>query len=250
MRLNCVLVLLGAFLALSVGERAESHDNWERIVKRTAETWRDENYEDDAAHIVNVQDYYRHVFQEGWDQPVTIQENSAREQLIDLLHMLQEADAQGKVLTDTEKALIREEAVRLASQGGSTIIGNLHKKVRGRYIVMFQESADDYVLDRTIEILQQAHRASDQRVRVTDVSPFSHVGKGFTATLNSKAVELVRYAVISHTHIRILLRHSIVYRAGEIRKVNPQIHVGKLFGTIWAQVNHWAHGKGNSYMDL
>ena len=237
MRLNCVLVLLGAFLALSVGERAESHDNWERIVKRTAETWRDENYEDDAAHIVNVQDYYRHVFQEGWDQPVTIQENSAREQLIDLLHMLQEADAQGKVLTDTEKALIREEAVTLASQGGSTNIGNLHKKVRGRYIVMFQESADDYVLDRTIEILQQAHQASDQRVRVTDVSPFSHIGKGFTATLNSKAVELVRYAVNSHTQYSntITAQHCLLCRRDKKSKSTDR---GKLlFGTIW----HWVH---------
>lgn len=197
--IGCVLVLLGTFLALSVEERAESHDHWERIVKRTAETWRDENYEDDAAHIVNVQDYYRHVFEEGWDQPVSVQEDSTREQLVDLLHSLQEAAAQGKFLTNEERALIREEAIRLASHGSGTNTGNLQKKVQGRYIVMLQESADDYALDRTIEILRQAHQASDQRVRATDISPFSHVGKGFTATLNSKAVELVRDLVFYHS---------------------------------------------------
>ena len=185
------LIILVAFFALSVGEKAESHDQWERTVRQTAETWNDKNYRDDAAHIVNLQEYYRRIFEEGWDELVSAQENSGRDQLVQLLHAVQAAATQGTVLTNAEKARLTAEALRLVYPSDG-VARNLYKKIQGRYIVMLQSTADDYTLDRTIEILQEAHRTSDHRVRVQDVTPFRHIGKGFTATMNSKAVELVR----------------------------------------------------------
>lgn len=190
MHVDYILVFLGAFCALSVGEKADSHDQWERTVRQTAETaWYDD--QDDAAHIVDLQEYYRRIFEEGWDEPVSAQEISERDQLVQLLHAVQAAAAQGKVLTDAEKTRVAEEALRLVYPSVG-VAKNLYKKIRGRYIVMLQSKADDYTLDRTIEILQEAHRTSEHRVRVQDITPFRHIGKGFTATMNSKAVELVR----------------------------------------------------------
>ena len=193
MHVDYIILFLGIFFALSVGEKAESHDQWERTVRQTAETaWYDDNlFQDDAAHIVNLQEYYRRIFEEGWDEPVSAQEIGERNQLVQLLHAVQAAAAQGKVLTDAEKTRVTEEALRLVYPSVG-VAKNLYKKIRGRYIVMLQSTADDYTLDRTIEILQEAHRTSEHRVRVQDMTPFRHIGKGFTATMNSKAVELVR----------------------------------------------------------
>ena len=58
MHVDYIVVFLGTVFALSVGEKAESHDQWERTVRQTAETaWYDDNlYQDDAAHIVHLQE--------------------------------------------------------------------------------------------------------------------------------------------------------------------------------------------------
>ena len=161
--------------ALPIEKRAASHEHWEHIAKRSAEAARlDHSYEDDTAHIVNIQDYYRRVFDEGWE------EDRAHE--LAGLHKLQNAVDQGRKLTTSERIQIQGEIAHL---------NTYQKRIQGRYIVLFHPATDDYVLDRTVEILQKANRVSNQRLRATDISTLRHIRKGLTATLNSKTVQLV-----------------------------------------------------------
>jgi len=90
---NWILTLLAllcvnaahAGYALPVEKRAASHEHWEHIAKRSAEAARlDDNYEDDTAHIVNIQDYYRQVFDEGWEDY-----RDREQELVEELHYLQ-----------------------------------------------------------------------------------------------------------------------------------------------------------------
>ena len=179
--MNCSAVLVVSVLCLLLvysGARAEaapleqdgkaaSHDHWEQLVKKYTENTRFERDLDDTAHIVDYQEYYRDVFEQDWEEY-----KEKEKELIDMLTRLQSATIQG--------------------EGTHTVEVGLHTKpIRGRYIVMFQSEADDYVLDRTIEILEKANRESDRRVRATDIHPLRNIGKGFTATLNSKSVSLV-----------------------------------------------------------
>ncbi len=141
--------------------KVATHAHWEHLVRRAANTWNDPDYEDDTAHIVNVQEYYKNVFSEPWSGYTDFSEVSPEH------HRITSANLQG-------------------SYGPHT------KPIKGRYIVMFSSSTDDeYVLDKTIEILELANYKSNQRLRATDIVPFRNVRKGFTATLNSKTLELV-----------------------------------------------------------
>lgn len=160
-------------------EKASSHDHWERIVKRSAFHSQYDDSIDDTAHIVNVQEYYRSVFSEGWEN---YRDNE--KELFNLLNKLE---------TVVEQGYNRPSLDRASSQDLPDIqeFGLHTKPIQGRYIVMFQSGADDYTLDRTMAVLQRANLASNMRIRATDMSALRYVGKGFTATLNRKAVELV-----------------------------------------------------------
>ena len=156
------------WIELTEGEgKAENHEHWERIVRRSARDWHDPFYRDDTAHIVNVQDYYRRVLESGWDE---------EEELAYL--MRQPWDMYG------ERAEIQD-----ISKADSTV--EITKRIPGRYIVMLQTHSDDYILDRTIAILQQANAESEGRIRADHITPLRSIGPGFTATMNSKTVELV-----------------------------------------------------------
>lgn len=157
---------------LTEGEgKAENHDHWERIVRRSAHYWYDPYYSDDTLHIVNVQEYYRQVLEEQeWSDAQSEQE------LARLLHPSYDGG-------------------RARVQDGAVEAGDVQKQIPGRYIVMLDSSADGYTLDRTISILQQAHTESEGRIRADHITPMRSIGIGFTATLNSKTVELVRHKV-------------------------------------------------------
>ena len=142
--------------------RAEDHEHWERIVRRSVQ-WRDPYYEDDTSHIVDIQEYYRYVLEDeewlpepdqdfarilhAWSDPATIQLED------DYMHM--------------------------------------QKPIRGRYIVMLDSSAEQETLDRTIAVLQRAHTETGGMIRADHITPLRNIGVGFTATLNSRAVALV-----------------------------------------------------------
>ena len=142
--------------------KAVNHDHWERIVRRTARDWNDPYYSDDTLHIVNVQDYYRQVLEDWTD--------SQREQ---------------------ELARLMQPWGRAQVQDGTMAMGDVQKPIRGRYIVMLDSSADGYTLDRTIAVLQHAHTQSKGRIRADHITTMRNLGVGFTATMNSKTVELV-----------------------------------------------------------
>ena len=150
--------------------KADDHDHWERIVRRSVD-WYDPYYSDDTLHIANVQEYYRYVLEEqGWH------DDSRQDQEAELARLLQ------PLLGDSASV----------QDGGSVNnMKDVQKPIRGRYIVMFDSTADEYTLDRTIEILEQAHRESEGRIRADHITPMRSLGTGFTATMNSKTVELV-----------------------------------------------------------
>lgn len=147
---------------------ASSHDHWEHIVKRSAYSARysPKNSRDDTSHIVNVQDYYKAVLNEDWH----------------------DYDAHEKNLG---MGVDRDEIVTSQSVD-NTLSTSVHtKSIKGRYIVMLQSGASDDMLDRTMAVMRGASLASNRRVRATDMTPVRYAGKGLTATLNRKAVELV-----------------------------------------------------------
>lgn len=180
-------------------KKASSHKHWEHIVKRSAfySRFTSDDGQDETSHIVNVQDYYKTVFDEGWD---TYRSNDR--ELFALLNKLEKVVEQGHK---------RPNAGRVSSQGtADTMEFGLHSKpIRGRYIVMFQSSAGDYTLDRTMAVLQNANAASSMRIRATDMSPLRYVGKGFTATLNGRAVELMeKHPALAYIEEDVALRRS------------------------------------------
>lgn len=174
MDLSYVLVVLGALCGLLSGEKVKrlAIEQWESIVKRTTDSWKDDvdgSYSDDATRGVDLQQYYRQIFEGGWDEP-------RPEQL--LTKFLHEIAEDGRALTNEQLQAVTNRVTR-------------SKKIPGRYIVMFHEAADSDVVDRAIVKLQELHWISNQKVRAADVSPFMLAGKGFIATLNNRAVELV-----------------------------------------------------------
>ena len=167
-------------------EKASSPEHWEHIVKRSAAHYHysrrhysdQADTEDDTSHIVNVQEYYRSVFSEGWDS------TNYDSELYRLLDRMENA---------VERKFGRKGMDEVSAQSFESVLeSGLHTKpIRGRYIVMFQSDADDFTLDHTMAVMERANEATGQKIRATDMSPLRFVGKGFTATLNSKAVELV-----------------------------------------------------------
>ena len=164
----------------STSEKAASLEHWEHIVRRRSITARfDKRDVDEASHIANVQEYYREVLDQNWPN---YRDNE--KELFNLLHKLEDVSMQ-QYLSDDQKANIQEQTAKALELGVHT------KPIKGRYIVMFKPQANDYVLDRTVAILEKANMDSNQRVRATDISTLRNVGKGFIATLNGKTVELV-----------------------------------------------------------
>lgn len=149
-------------------QSAASHEQWAHIVKRSAHSARhSKNMVDDTAHIVNMQDYYRSILDEGW-------EGHDR----DLLGTVQRAMDQGRPLTEVTIQSIQNS-------------GPMTKPVPGRYIVLLQSGTDDQMLDSVMAVMQGASRISGGKIRATHMTPLRHAGKGLTATLNKKAVDLV-----------------------------------------------------------
>ena len=140
---------------------------------------------DDTSDIVNIQEYYRSVFEHGWDNYRTNEK-----ELYALLSALTSVAQQDVLSGDVNTVSLQESAKEALELG-------LHSKpIRGRYIIMFQSDADDYLLDRTIKVLERAHFESKGGIRASDMHPLRHVGKGLTVTLNSLALELVRVSTV------------------------------------------------------
>ena len=148
--------------------KADDHDHWERIVRRSVD-WYDPYYRDDTLHIVNVQEYYRNVLEEQeWTD-----DRQMEHELASLMHYWNFG----------KQADVEVDSINMK---------DLQKPIPGRYIVMLDSSADSYTLDKTIAILQHAHTESEGRIRADHITPMRNLGLGFTATMNSKTVELVR----------------------------------------------------------
>ena len=163
--------------------KAENHDHWERIVRRSARDWYDPYYSDDALHIVNVQEYYRQILEEEeWSDDTEPEQELAR-----FLQPWKYADI----------------------QNGESYTTDMQKRIPGRYIVMLDSSANGNILDKTIAILQHAHAESNGRIRADHITPMRNLGVGFTATMNSKAVHLVSHVQAYTPLSRLVYREYI-----------------------------------------
>ena len=162
-------------------QKAASHKHWEHIVKRSAFSSRFsyDDVVDDTAHIVNVQDYYRTVLDEGWDEY-----KGHEDELFNLLSTLER-------MVDRTYNRGNLDLVTSQSVQNALTFGVHTKPIKGRYMVMFQTGSDDSTIDKTMAVMEKASLVSDRKVRATDMTPLRHAGKGFIATLNRKAVDLV-----------------------------------------------------------
>ena len=188
------------------GPRATSHQHWEHLVRRSVSRWDSgpDEYDDETADIADVRDYYRRVFAdpEGWEDV----REQREEMLVRLMEQLQREKAEHRTGNARANAhgypppwgrarVSSQEAYTKPAKDWSSeaeAIGCLRKPIRGRYIVMFQADTSDYVLDRTIEILERANLESERRFRATDITPIRHLRKGFVATMNARTLHLVR----------------------------------------------------------
>ena len=179
--------------------KADNHEHWERIVRRSA-SWYDPYYTDDTQHIVNVQEYYRQVLDEqDWNDP--------EEELARLM---------GPFFDGSK--------VNVQNGGGKDI--DVQKPIPGRYIVMLDSSADGDMLDRTIAVLQRAHIESEGRIRADHITPMRSLGVGFTATMNSKTVDLVSLA----NHVCLIAMWCV--RKVPLLENNPYSIVGILLRAL------------------
>jgi serine protease len=96
------------------------------------------------------------------------------------------------------------------AQNKDVYVKEMQKQIPGRYIVMLDSSADGPMLDKTIAILQQAHRESEGRIRADHITPMRNLGVGFTATMNSKTVELM----MKHPFLEVIEQDVALKRSG------------------------------------
>lgn len=170
MYVSCLLVVLVLSASLTTGELqpkrrrevADSHEHWEKIVRRSVSNWRRERHVTIMPEIASVQDYYRQVLDssDGW--------------------------------SDTEEAHDSENYRQFDRQ----------KTIPGRYIVLFEDGISDHHLDRTIQILREADQESRTGIlKASDFTPIRKALKGFSATLSSNIVELVRWTSCMSVYI-------------------------------------------------
>ena len=187
MQLGYVLLVWGLLCAAggtSASKKVETHEHWEHLVKRAAETPRNGRYPDDeTAHIIDIQQYYRDIFEGRWkEDPDHL---SPEEQA--LLEWVEYKTELGKELTQVEQAYTQELYAREEASTG----GIIQKKIKGRYIVMLNSNADNNALNNILKTLEQANSASNQLVGARHIFPVMHMSKGFAATMSSKTAELV-----------------------------------------------------------
>ena len=189
MQLGYVLLVWGLLCAAggtSAGKKVETHEHWEHIVKRASETPHDGRYHDDeTAHIVDIQQYYREIFEDSWPEDpdyLSPQEKA-------LLNWVEYKTEQGKELTQNEQAYTQE----LYTRDGASKGGLIQKKIKGRYIVMLNSKADNNALYKILRTLEEADSTSNQRVGARHIFPVMHLSKGFAATMSRRTVELVSF---------------------------------------------------------
>ncbi|XP_011410142.1 PREDICTED: proteinase T-like [Amphimedon queenslandica] len=66
------------------------------------------------------------------------------------------------------------------------------RKVKARYIVFMTEESTDHHLDRVVRVLEKANRESNGHYVAKHIKKIRYVGKGFSATLSSSVVELLK----------------------------------------------------------
>jgi len=69
--------------------------------------------------------------------------------------------------------------------------GELQVRIPARYMVVLQGRATLDHLTKTVAIMEEVTRTSGRKIRATDFTVYEHVVKGFSATLNTVALDAV-----------------------------------------------------------
>jgi subtilisin family serine protease len=123
---------------------------WEDSLKHIS--GRDVNAVDPAHGIVDIQQYYREIFEnDNWED---LDENEVKEQ--------------------SESMKVYE------------------KIVPGRYSVIFYQHTPDEIIDKTVTLLKDAHERTDGKLKASHFVHLKHAAKGFFATLSEKLVNVLK----------------------------------------------------------
>jgi hypothetical protein len=126
---------------------------WEDSLKHIS--GRDVNAVDPAHGIVDIQQYYREIFEnDNWED---LDENEVKEQ--------------------SESMKVYE------------------KIVPGRYSVIFYQHTPDEIIDKTVTLLKDAHERTDGKLKASHFVHLKHAAKGFFATLSEKLVNVVGFVL-------------------------------------------------------
>ena len=171
------------------------HESWKREVMKTAHLAKyDLNGElDDTRRIQDIQDYYRDILNEGWEEY-----DSNERKLQDFLRTIDKVANQDTKYAHMSGAVpsvlnhpVLQSVLQSSDVQDALFFGTYTKPIMGRYIVALKSDAGESVLKGIVAIMTEASRASEGKVRATDITVLRYAGNGFIATLNNKALELV-----------------------------------------------------------
>ena len=70
--------------------------------------------------------------------------------------------------------------------------------VPGRYAVVFKADVPDGVIEKTVDLLTNAHQRTDGKLKATHFMHIKHAAKGFFATLSKQLVKVVSWKVLAN----------------------------------------------------
>ena len=145
---------------------------------------------DDTRRIQDIQDYYRDILNEGWEEY-----DSNERKLQDFLRTLDKVANQDTKYAHMSGAVLNHPVLQSVLQSSDVqdalLFGTYTKPIMGRYFVALKSDAKESVLEGIVAIMTEASRASEGKVRATDITVLRYAGNGFIATLNNMALELV-----------------------------------------------------------
>ena len=152
------------------------HDIWERAIKKSAK--RASDFADSSNLLDDVKAYYRVVLDTSF---ASLESDNSPPT---------ESDA-ASVEPPGSRYWIETAPPFNAKPLHTGEDGELQVRIPARYMVVFQDRATLDYLMKTVAIMEEVTRTSGRKIRATDFTVYEHVAKGFSATLNTAALDAV-----------------------------------------------------------
>lgn len=186
--------IVGGFMAESLLDTEEDvhHRVWERVIKKSAAeratTLR--GFADSSSNLLDdVKAYYRIMLDSSFAS-----EEAESDPIVDL--NVDSVDTSSNFQPDSSynrywinpAPPFNPKPLHTAPTRDDNL---LQVKIPARYMVMFQARATKDHLTRTVAVMEEVTRISGRKIRATDFTTYENVANGFTATLNTAAVDAV-----------------------------------------------------------